>query len=165
MNAGTIERCPRCSARRVEGSDVCPRCQWRFATPAPAPRTTAVATPAGSRCPSCSRYAGPESAFCPHCGVALGRTPQPRAEQPLPRAEVVIGHGQRPLGHRIIRLLLTIWLVAYPVLACSPILLGSISGGSSGGYAILGGLIAGSVFLMPWLVGILVLGLLALLTR
>lgn len=82
----------RCSARRVEGSDVCPRCQWRFAipapAPAPAPRTATVATPAGSRCPSCSRYAGPESAFCPHCGVALGRTPQPKADQPLPRAEV-----------------------------------------------------------------------------
>lgn len=159
----TNERCPRCSARRVEGSDTCARCQWRFAIPAAAPRTAPVATPAGSRCPSCSRYAGPESAFCPHCGVALGRTPQPKAD--LPRAEVVIGHGQRPLGHRIIRLLLTIWLVAYPVLACSPILLGSISGGASGGYAVLGGLIAGSVFLMPWLVGIIVLGLLALLTR
>lgn len=86
-------------------------------------------------------------------------------DQSLPRAEVVIGHGPRPLGHRTIRLLLTIWLVAYPVVACTPVLLGSISGGSGGGYAILGGLFAGSILLLPWLVGILVLGLLALLTR
>ena len=34
------ERCPRCAARRIEGVDTCPRCQWRFtetATPPPGP--------------------------------------------------------------------------------------------------------------------------------
>jgi hypothetical protein len=77
----------------------------------------------------------------------------------------VIGHGERGLGHKIIRFLLTIWLVAYPVVACGPVLIGAASGGSSGGYAALGGLITGSVLLVPWLVGILVLGLLVLLTR
>lgn len=30
-------RCPRCSARRIEGVDTCPRCQWRFASEAPTP--------------------------------------------------------------------------------------------------------------------------------
>jgi hypothetical protein len=161
----TGERCPRCSAQRVDGSDVCARCQWRFASAAQATRTPSVVTPVGSRCPSCSFYVGLEAAFCAHCGVALARTPRQPADQSMPRAEVVIGHGPRPLGHRIIRLLLTIWLVAYPVVACTPVLLGSISGGSSGGYAILGGLFAGSVLLVPWLVGILVLGLMAILSR
>jgi hypothetical protein len=62
-------------------------------------------------------------------------------------------------------LLLTIWLVAYPVVSCTPVLLGAIAGGTRGGSAVLGGLLAGSFLLIPWLVGILVLGLLALLTR
>lgn len=78
---------------------------------------------------------------------------------------MVIGHGPRPLGHRIIRLLLTIWLVAYPVISCAPVLIGSAAGGREGGGAILGGLLVGTVLLGPWLIGILVLGLLALLTR
>lgn len=78
---------------------------------------------------------------------------------------MTIGHGPRPLGHRIIRLLLTIWLVAYPAVSCAPIVIGSAAGGSGGGAAILTGLLAGSVLLIPWLVGVLVLGLLALLTR
>jgi hypothetical protein len=40
-----VERCPRCSARRIEGVDTCPRCQWRFApdTSAPAPSSQWVA--------------------------------------------------------------------------------------------------------------------------
>jgi hypothetical protein len=32
-------RCPRCAARRVEGLDTCPKCQWRYTigpTPTPA---------------------------------------------------------------------------------------------------------------------------------
>jgi hypothetical protein len=69
------------------------------------------------------------------------------------------------MGHRIIRLLLTIWLVAYPVVACTPILFGSLTGGRGGGAIAFGGLIAGGLLLWPWLVGILVLGLLAILTR
>jgi hypothetical protein len=160
------ERCPRCSARRVERSDTCARCQWRFAVsnPAPLARPIVATPPIGSRCPNCSRFAGPDAAFCPHCGVALGRTAaSPNAQ--LPKAEVVIGHGPRPLGHRIIRLALTIWLIAYPVVACTPVVIGSISGGAGGSAAILGGLFAGGILLGPWLIGILVLGLLALLTR
>jgi hypothetical protein len=78
---------------------------------------------------------------------------------------VVIGHGPRPLGHRIIRLLLTIWLVAYPIVSCTPVLLGSIAGGAKGGNAVVAGVLVGSFLLTPWLVGILILGLLALLSR
>jgi hypothetical protein len=58
-----------------------------------------------------------------------------------------------------------VWLVAYPVLSCVPMLAGSASGGPSGGTAALGGLLFGAVFLIPWLVGLLVLGLLVLMTR
>ena len=83
----------------------------------------------------------------------------------MPTAAVVIAHGRQPILHSIIRLLLTICLVAYPVISCAPILMGAIAGGSSGGGAVVSGLFAGSLLLMPWLIGILVLGLLALLTR
>jgi hypothetical protein len=147
--------------------DVCARCQWRFAT-ASAPQLArpvpASSTPIGSRCPACSRFAGPEAAFCPHCGVALGRPVQAAPDQRLPRAEVVIGHGPRPLGHRIIRMLLTIWLVAYPVVSCGPVILGSMAGGSGAATAV-GGILVGWFLFVPWLVGIIVLGLLAILTR
>lgn len=69
------------------------------------------------------------------------------------------------MGNQIIRWLLALWLIAYPIVACTPLLVGSIAGGESGAYTILGGLLAGSFLLLPWLVGILVLGLLAVLTR
>jgi hypothetical protein len=124
----------------------------------------------GSRCPACARYTGPEARFCPHCGAALLRPPAPAMSVPVPpsrppRAEVVIVHGARPPAHRILRLLLTIWLVAYPVVACTPVLLGAATGGASGGWAVLGGWLAGSLLFGPWIIGIIVLGLLAMLTR
>jgi hypothetical protein len=83
----------------------------------------------------------------------------------VPRAEIVVGHGPRPLGHRIIRLLLTMWLVAYPVVACGPMLIGALACGRGGGVAAASGLVAGALLLGPWLIGILILGLLAILTR
>jgi hypothetical protein len=89
----------------------------------------------------------------------------PRRPESVPRAEIVIGHGRRPMGHRIIRLLLTIWLVGYPVVACGPMLVGAFAGGKSGGAVAVGGLVAGGLLLGPWLIGILILGLLAVLTR
>jgi hypothetical protein len=55
--------------------------------------------------------------------------------------------------------------VAYPVISCGPVLLGASSGGSAGGAAALGGVLVGGLFLVPWLVGLLVLGMLTLLLR
>ena len=76
-----------------------------------------------------------------------------------------IAREPRSLTHQVLRLLLTIWLIAYPVIACGPVLIGSAAGGSSGGAAALAGLLVGGVLLWPWLVGVLVLGLLTVLSR
>jgi hypothetical protein len=64
----------------------------------------------------------------------------------------------------VLRALLTIWLVAFPVASCGSIVIGSIAG-SAGTTTVLGGVVFGSLFLVPWLIGILVLGLLAVLTK
>jgi rRNA maturation protein Nop10 len=163
-----IDRCPRCSARRVTGSDVCPRCQWRYVV-APPPSYSATrrseASDSGTRCPACSRYSGLDAAFCPHCGTPLRSRPETRQEQSSPPREVIVGLGERSGTHRLLRLLRTIWLVAYPVVSCGPILLGAAAGGPSGGASALGGIILGGVLWAPWIVGIIVLGLLTLLTR
>jgi hypothetical protein len=67
--------------------------------------------------------------------------------------------------HRLLRLVFSIWLIAYPVIACVPTIAGMAAGGTSGSWQVLGGLLVGSVLLVPWLVGLLVLGLITLLTR
>ena len=67
--------------------------------------------------------------------------------------------------HRLLRWLFAIWLIAYPVVSCGPILLGMAAGGASGGTTALGGLVVALVYLIPWLIGLLVLGLLSALTR
>lgn len=159
------ERCPRCSARRVEGIDTCPRCQWRFVIQPTTPARPAPSATSGSRCPACSRFAGLDAAYCPHCGATLKFPAQRHAEGRSPRPEAVAAGQPRSLVHQVLRLLLTTWLVAYPLVACVPVLLGSASGGAAGGAAVLGGLIAGWYLLIPWLVGVLVLGLLAVLSR
>jgi hypothetical protein len=149
--------------------NVCARCHWRFATPAP---VTVVRTPTviegvtTSRCPSCSRYTGPDAKYCPHCGLDLQHPINgARPLQPVPRVEVALEQPSRSLVHQVLRLLLTIWLVAYPVVSCAPLLVGSAAGGSSGSVTALAGLLTGAFLFAPWIVGIIVLGLLALLTR
>ena len=74
---------------------------------------------------------------------------------------------ERPksLTHRVLRAALTIWLVAYPVVSCGPALAGVAVGGTSGGLTVLTALLVGSVLWWPWIVGVIVLGLLALLTK
>jgi hypothetical protein len=78
--------------------------------------------------------------------------------------EVSIERPARSLTNRVLRLLLTIWLVGYPVVACTPVIVGSMAGGSSGGMTAFAGLLTGGLLLWPWIVGIIVLGLLLLLT-
>ena len=78
---------------------------------------------------------------------------------------MVVQERPRSLTHRVLRFLLTVWVVAYPVISCGPFLLGAAMGGRTGGYTALSGLLLGGLFWGPWLVGILVLGLLVLLTR
>lgn len=120
----------------------------------------------GARCPRCRRYAGLMASFCPHCGVALVASPiTPTGSSDARHVEVTLIAPPRSLPHRVLRILLTIWLVAYPVISCGPVLLNTVSGATDGGATALGGVLVGGVLAIPWLVGLLVLGLLALLTR
>ena len=161
------ERCPRCSARRIDGTDVCARCQWRFATPskpAAVPVPTVIEATRTSRCPSCSRYTGPAARFCPHCGLELERPFRTGTAEPARRVDVSIAPKPRSMSNRVLRLLLTIWLIAYPAVACTPVILGAVAGGTGGGLTAGAGYLVGGILLWPWLVGILVLGLMVLLT-
>lgn len=125
-----------------------------------------MTTERGVRCPRCSRYAGSGASFCPHCGASLRGASDPPDDAPAPLIhDVFLVPHRRSLVNQILRLLFTIWLVAYPVISCGPVLLGASSGGPAGGAAALGGVIVGGVFLVPWLVGLLVLGLLTVLSR
>ena len=120
----------------------------------------------GARCPNCSRYIGLNANFCPICGIDL-RTPDepgPPVNPPFRvRAEVTL--PQRSFLHRLMRSLFVVWLIVYPVISCGPVLMGSAMGGTVGGATAITGLVVGGVFVMPWLVGVLVLGLLTALTR
>jgi hypothetical protein len=64
--------------------------------------------------------------------------------------------------NRKLRIALAIWAVAFPVVSCAPaILADGITGTLLGG---LFGLVLGSVLLVPWLIGLVVLGALVYLT-
>lgn len=56
----------------------------------------------------------------------------------------------RPLNS-VLRLLLAFWTVGYLVISCVPMLTGNAAASGVG-------LLAGAVLLVPWLVGVLVLG-------
>lgn len=57
----------------------------------------------------------------------------------------------------ILRLLLGLWVVGYLLVSCVPMLTGNGAAGA-------GALLVGGVLLVPWLVGVLVLAILAWLT-
>jgi len=58
----------------------------------------------------------------------------------------------------LLRLLLVLWVLGYLVVSC-----GGLFSGSAGAAA--GGLLAGTVLLVPWLVGVLVLAIVIWLTN
>lgn len=67
--------------------------------------------------------------------------------------------------HRILKGALAFWAVAYPVVSCSPLF---VTGADSGGAATVGGLtslIVGATLFGPWIVGVIVLGVLVWVTK
>jgi hypothetical protein len=68
-------------------------------------------------------------------------------------------------ANRVLRWGLGLWTIAYPVVACSPML---VTGAGSAGSATAGGLtslLVGATLFGPWIVGVIVLGVLVLLTN
>lgn len=124
----------------------------------------------GLRCPNCSETTSADAEFCPHCGTPLGSEPVPdRAEatdvRRLPQAEVVPAPPKRSTVNRRLRLLLLIWIVAYPVILLGASLLGARLGPDAASMAAVSSVVIGAAVLIPWLVGLLALGLLTLFTR
>ena len=69
--------------------------------------------------------------------------------------------GRRSLNSRL-KIVLAIWAVAYPVVACGPMVI--TEGGFSGMIGNFIGLTLGGLLFVPWLVGIVVLGALVWVT-
>jgi hypothetical protein len=115
----------------------------------------------GFRCPICVRAVPVDATFCPNCGSSLGL---PSGALPSTRVEV-IAHGDQSFLHRFLKLLLAVWLVAYPIVACVPVIAGAATGGTAGGATIVAGVLAGGFLFWPWLIGIVVIGLLTVLSR
>lgn len=67
-------------------------------------------------------------------------------------------------ANRILRWALGLWAVAFPVMSCSPMLIGGSSTGAAAATG-LGSLVLGAVLFFPWIVGVIVLGVLVLITR
>jgi hypothetical protein len=120
---------------------------------------------------SLSKVVQCQCVICPG-GMAL-RTDAPRAasrsvagDSPPPTpVPFYVQERPKSLTHQVLRLALMIWLVAYPIVSCGPVIGGAAAGGTTGSITALTGLMVGGLLWWPWIVGIMVLGLLALLTR
>jgi hypothetical protein len=74
--------------------------------------------------------------------------------------------GAPARGHaRLPQAALIIWTIAYPVVSCSPLLIGASAGGGGAAAGGLVGLVLGATLFGPWIAGVIVLGILILLSR
>jgi hypothetical protein len=112
------------------------------------------------RCPECGRTNSPRDRVCGGCGYDDEAEPQDHEAYPQQadlRVEVEGGTARK-----ILKQLLGVWTVGYPILVFLPIF--STSGSGAGG-AVVGGIgsfiIAGALF-GPWIIGLIVLGVLVL---
>jgi len=62
------------------------------------------------------------------------------------------------MSNSLLRVLLLVWVLGYLLISC-----GSLVGGDLGGGLV--GLVAGAVLLIPWLVGVVILGALVWITN
>jgi hypothetical protein len=83
-------------------------------------------------------------------------------DRPLQRAEIVSAPRGRSQAHRVFRALLLIWIVAYPVVVCAASLVGAGQGRDPGSMAVVTIVVIGLALLIPWLIGLVALGLLTL---
>ena len=84
------------------------------------------------------------------------------AHVPPPRDERLAPRSSTP--HVLLKWALALWAIAYPIVSCSPMLIGTSSAGAAAatGFA---SIILGTALLVPWLIGIVILGVLVLVTN
>ena len=76
------------------------------------------------------------------------------------KEEIVFTSGGTEAAMKsVLRWLLIIWVIAYPVISCSPLAAGD---GTDAGAVVSGGaaMVTGAVLFFPWIVGVIILGIL-----
>jgi zinc-ribbon domain len=129
----------------------------------------AIGEAAPRYCTSCGAERRDADAFCARCGrpfraaVAAAQTVA-QVPPPSPQWQPPARTGDSGL-RKILKLGLVIWTLGFPVVSCSPLL---ATGAATPGAAAVGGLTAlliSSALLVPWLIGIVILGVLVAVTR
>ena len=67
--------------------------------------------------------------------------------------------------HDLLRVILVVWVVGYLVISCGPLALAATGDAPTALIGIVASLILGSALLGPWIVGLVILGILVVLTR
>ena len=119
--------------------------------------------PQRPRCPNCQAPNPAGQPYCGRCGTALGRPPSDWVPSSSP--DYWASQPAGPSGfHKLAKGLLALWAIAYPIVSCSPLL---ASGGTAGGTAVTGiaALVVGATLFFPWIVGLLILGILVMLSK
>ena len=119
-----------------------------------------VHAPGRWRCPECGRTNSPRDRFCGGCGYDDETDPQDAEDFP-PQADLRI-EMEGGTARKVLKQILGVWAVGYVILAILPIL--TTSGSGAGGAAV-GGLasfIVAGVLFGPWIIGLIVLGVLYL---
>ena len=83
-------------------------------------------------------------------------------DRPPRQAEIVPPPSERSHAHRVFRSLLLIWIVAYPVVVLAASVVGAGRGRDPGSMAAVTIVVIGLALLIPWLIGLVALGLLTL---
>jgi hypothetical protein len=80
-------------------------------------------------------------------------------DRPVPPAGIVPAPATRSHAHRVIRTLLVLWILAYPTVVLAASVLGARSGRDPGSMAAVTIVVIGLALLIPWLIGLVALGL------
>lgn len=81
---------------------------------------------------------------------------------PPRQVEMVPAPAVRSHAHRVFRTLLVMWILAYPVVVLAASVVGAGRGRDPGSMAAVTIVVIGLALLIPWLVGLVALGLLTL---
>jgi hypothetical protein len=128
-------------------------------------------------CPQCGKAYHPEATICPYCAASLvdDRVRESWLGQSLSTGDgdsrstfvnlMRKGFGMAPdspfpSGHRILKQLLGLWAIAYPILIVLPLISTGANNAGATTVGLLGAIIVGSALFFPWIIGIIVLAVL-----